>query len=59
MTNNDYAKSNILQSIENIISYASYIEEPYDSFIRQEIEEMSACFKKEVEKKFEKLEANN
>lgn len=48
--NIDYAKDNILQSLENVISYASYIDT--DDNLRYEIEEMTERLKKRVEKKF-------
>lgn len=48
--NIEYAKDNILQSLENVISYASYIDT--DDNLRYEIEEMTEHFKKRVEKKF-------
>lgn len=47
--NIDYAKDNILQSLENVISYASYIDT--DDNLRYEIEEMTERFKKRIEKK--------
>lgn len=47
--NIEYAKDNILQSLENVISYASYIG--VDD-LRYELEEMTERFKKQVEKKF-------
>lgn len=47
--NTEYAKDNILQSLENVISYASFIG--VDDF-RYELEEMTERFKKRVEKKF-------
>lgn len=47
--NIEYAKDNILQSLENVISYASFIG---DDDLRYELEEMTERFKKRVEKKF-------
>lgn len=61
MNGTEYAKENILQSIENCISYASYISGGYsDEFplndLRYELEEMIERFKKRVEKKFKDYE---
>lgn len=47
--NIEYAKDNIFQSLENVISYASFIG---DDDLRYELEEMTERFKKRVEKKF-------
>lgn len=50
----EYAKDNILQSLENVISYASYINT--DDNLRYEIEELAERFKKRIEKKFREYE---
>lgn len=44
----EYARDNILQSLENAITYASYIP---DNDLRYEIEEMAERLKRRVERK--------
>lgn len=56
MTNTEYARDNILQSLENAYIYASYIS---DYGLRYEIEEMTARFKKRVEKRLSEKTAEN
>lgn len=50
MNTQEYARDNILQSLENAITYASYIYT--DDGLRHEIMEMTERYKKRIEKKF-------
>lgn len=53
---NEYAITNVLQSLENAITYCSYLNE---SSIRWELEELFERTKKSFERKYNKATKEN